>query len=253
MMRRIVPLICLISAVLVSGEQSKNPRSPQKHESIKQLSTRMLMQQIPVIYMHLSHKFDPSSKVFPRLSLRGGSSGIQHRPLTPRRKLRKTVDKSKGGTKSEEEEMHMQIGLNRVEVEALLSRMLVHEGSVVRDAQLDAEDEYEKPYFSDTLMTIMLDPDASMDLRQLAASILRQSLPSSWNLMSSNLRKTILALLSESLQSTESMAMALKRQIAMLVGVITPLVDSFQQVHTVFHQIMDMCRYFPLNFNLRVT
>ncbi len=177
--------------------------------------------------------------------LRGGSSSVRNLPSVHRRRLQKKARDSKEKTdeNGQEDQSQMEVGMARSEVEVLLSKMLVHDGSVVRDAELEAEDEYDKPYFSDTLMKIVLDASARMDIRQLAASVLRQSLPASWNSMSSTLRKKILKSLSDSLRDTESVATSLKRQIAVLVAVVTPLVDTFMEIQNMFQQVMEMCRW----------
>jgi hypothetical protein len=185
------------------------------------------------------------------LSLRGGHQSSQVPPPKIRRphRLRRSQNReakmedededgeglsSFGGEESGGEYVPSQ------EVESLLSRLLAPDTSTVRSAEGEAESKMESVSFSVTLLGIALEEKARLELRQMAASILKRSLPAVWERMPSRKRSEVLETVAASVMSDTATA-TLRRQMAVVLGAITPLADSFMMLHSVVKSSLESC------------
>jgi len=125
-------------------------------------------------------------------------------------------------------------------LESLLSRLLAPDTSTVRSAEGEVDSKMESVSFSITLLDISLDERARLELRQMAASILKRSLPAVWERMPSPKRSEVLEMVAASVMS-DTTTTTLRRQMAVVLGAITPLADSFMMLHRVVKSSLESC------------
>jgi len=124
------------------------------------------------------------------------------------------------------------------DVEGLLSRML--DPTMVREAEEEAEGKMESATFNEALVGITFNTTVRTELRQMAASVLRRSLPASWGCLSSSTKRSITKSLTTSVVG-EGLPLSLRKQIAVILGAVAPLSDSYSELHSVIRGVMASC------------
>lgn len=195
-----------------------------------------------------------SPPILGRLSLRGGHEKVpppkirrphrMRRSQTRKAKMEEEVDEGGDGgegASTSDGEGGGEAYVPAQEVEGMLSRLLAPDTSTVRSAEHEANSKMESVSFSTTLLGIALDESARLELRQMAASMLKRSLPAVWERMPSAKRSEVLEMVAASVMS-DATTVALRRQMAVILGALTPLADSFMKLHGVVKSALEACR-----------